>query len=155
MKQIIETIKATVAPIMNKWATDRAAFILKAKSEADAERKELGLTGRDAWKIFAIQQKHGLNKQYLQWLASGASYVADKCNKDAEHAMLKIDSAVAKKLNGVEVKSAELIKLNIGIDGFVEGAWKLDNGKVFSFETIYAGGYNIQCLHVRTLYNLR
>ena len=109
----------------------------------------------DAWKIFAIQQKHGLNKQYLQWLASGASYVADKCNKDAEHAMLKIDSAVAKKLNGVEVKSAELIKLNIGKDGFVEGAWKLDNGKVFSFESIYAGGYNIQCLHVRTLYNLR
>ena len=155
MKQIIETIKKTIEPLMMQWAADRTAFILNAKKNSDEECKEKNVKGRDAWACFAIAKKHGLTKTTLQWLSFGAAYVAEQCQKDAIFAMKKVDIAVAKKLKGIEVKSAELIKLGIGEDGFAEGAWKLDNGKWFEFETIYAGGYNIQCLHVRTIYTLK
>lgn len=152
IKQIIETIKGSVEPIMKKWSEDRANFIIEAKKKADAEYRALNV--RDEWKRFRIEQSHGLNKTSLNWLFYGNDHVKKQCQKDAEHAMKKIDVAVTKKLKNVDVKSVELIRLDMGKDGYVEGAWKLDNGQVFSFETIYAGGYNIQCLHVRTLYRL-
>lgn len=155
MKQIIETIKNTVAPLMNKWADDRANAINKAAVDAEAKIQELGIKRNEANKMFQIKTSFGLNKQTMQWLYFGSSYVAEQCQKDAKHAMLKIDTAVAKKLKGMEIKSAELLRLDIGKDGFVEGAWRLDNGQVFSFETISAGGQNIQCLHIRTLYSLK
>jgi hypothetical protein len=67
---------------------------------------------------------------------------------------MKIEVAVAKKID-FEVNSVEKLFCRNGLDGYMEGAWKLDNGKVFSFETFYAGGHNIQCLHVRTKYKLK
>ena len=80
--------------------------------------------------------------------------IRNKAIKDAAHKLAKIDVAVAKKIN-FDVASIEKLYLNEGKEGYIEGAWKLNNEKVFSFDTIYAGGYNIQCLHVRTKYKLK
>lgn len=78
--------------------------------------------------------------------------------KEAENTISKIDIAVAKKLAGVDVKEVELNYCCVGKDGFIEGDWTLtttDNKtRFFRFYTTYAGGYNIQCLHIRTKYIL-
>jgi hypothetical protein len=77
-----------------------------------------------------------------------------RAEKDAEHKLMKIEVAVAKKIN-FDVDSVEKLFVRGGKDGFMEGSWKINEDKNFSFETFYAGGYNIQCLHVRTKYKLK
>lgn len=101
-----------------------------------------------------------LNK-YKDDYSKGKEKFKAYLNKEAQKKLLKIEVAVERKLeadieNIVEVKE-EYIK--IGNDGQVEGAWTITlkdgSTKNFSFESIYAGGYNIQCLHLRTLYRYK
>lgn len=51
---------------------------------------------------------------------------------------------------GGEVFDAEYLHYNMGI---LNGLFICENGNV-KVETIFAGGYNIQCLHIRTLVKL-
>jgi hypothetical protein len=71
-------------------------------------------------------------------------------NKKAERFLENIGIYVEKRLKEDEVYSIK--KLHFG---FNSGAWKINNSKIFSFKTILAGGYNIQCLHIRVIYSYK
>lgn len=82
--------------------------------------------------------------------------IIDDCAKDADRYInglsLKIASKITKKT--LTIKKAELINLSS-----ISGAWEIyseDDGKhIFKFETILAGGYNIQKLHNRVIFNYK
>jgi hypothetical protein len=167
IKIIAEEIKETVRPLMTKWVDDRVEYLLRSRTwmRLDSTQK-------------MIDDKHFENKQYSKYymrsdarstiysqagIGKGDQQLIAyenqngwrfKAQKEAEQKLMKIEVAVAKKVD-FEVKNVDKLYCQQGKDGYMEGAWKLDNGKVFSFETFYAGGYNIQCLHVRTKYKLK
>jgi len=66
----------------------------------------------------------------------------------------KIEKAVLKLSKKFEIKEFSSVILNVGHQG-IEGEWKmiLEDGttKEVRFESIVAGGYNIQILHLRYL----
>ena len=142
IKQIAEEIKETVRPLMEKWVTDRVNYLTNTRTWMHSDETKL-----------AIDERYENHK-----LIAGKYYMRGDARRSLYNAMgiklMKIEVAVAKKID-FEVNSVEKLFCRNGLDGYMEGAWKLDNGKVFSFETFYAGGHNIQCLHVRTKYKLK
>ncbi len=71
-------------------------------------------------------------------------------NKKAEKFLENIGIYVEKRLKEDRVNSIKKLYF-----GFNSGAWKINNSKIFSFKTILAGGYNIQCLHIRVIYSYK
>jgi hypothetical protein len=163
---IIKDIKDTATPLMNKWVVDRTEYVMNIKEvlnsledkEFQAEYELLKSRNRyfskTEFKIMKLVGK-GYTKGDIQLARyETAQTIHTRMQKDAVHKLAKIDIAVAKKIN-FDVESVEKLYLEHGKDGFIEGAWKINGEKIFSFDTIYAGGYNIQCLHVRTKYKLK
>lgn len=167
---IIEAIKADVKPAMDEWVQDTFNYIrereeIKRGMYKTDEYKQLKqkLIDRDyggyagSYAAESFKARHGITST-METRFFGLSDVelTKRIQKEADHKLLKIDVAVAKKLAGVDVQSFERIDFSTsGKDVYVEGAWKINGDKVFSFRTIYAGGWNIQQLHVRTLYKFK
>lgn len=166
--EIVADIKKTVEPLMANWVEDRVAYIMSAKKiwadlrtdpEVEAEYKAIRAKDRYFSKsslYYYTMADKGYTKGDVNLAVSeGENAIRTKMEKEAANKLAKIDVAVAKKIN-FDVNSVEKLYFNTtGKDGFVEGAWKLNNEKTFYFETFYAGGYNIQCFHVRTKYKLK
>ena len=137
IKQIAEEIKETVRPLMEKWVTDRVNYLTNTRTWMHSDETKLAIDERyENHKLIA-------GKYYMRGDARRSLYNEMGINQGDQQliAYYSVDDW--------------LIKAQKGLDGYMEGAWKLDNGKVFSFETFYAGGHNIQCLHVRTKYKLK
>lgn len=157
MNSIAEQIKATVREIFMLQAQSNTDWIWKIREiKQSPEYKQ----AKDAYEKFGLITSKGYGKTHHA-LAMSYNYhqLLEKLRKDAEQSLGKIDLAVAKKLATVEIENVECISCGIGKDGFAEGTWHLTDkeGQVwlFSFNTIYAGGYNIQCMHVRTQYTIK
>lgn len=167
LDQIVTEIKETVSPLMDRWVEDRTTTILDLKEQVktiseDPEFKSSYEKSKasDRWlsmstfKFFWFQRKGYTKGDYMLATYETASTIRTKMEKEAANKLLKIDVAVKKKIN-FDVDSVEKLYFTEGKDGYFEGAWKLNNEKTFSFDTFYAGGYNIQCFHVRTKYKLK
>ena len=189
MQTIIDSIKATLQPIMDQWVEKQVDRIQHFKDQIAADDAKIekkhtfnsrNITiRRNSYNPKSEYYVEGLNFSNSPWtnewyqevksfltlidfdlIRQGRPASIKKFKKDADHKMLKVDFAVKKKLQGINPRKAEVIKAaSTGKDGFVEGSWKITchTGKqyVFSFETFYAGGHNIQCFHVRTKYKLK
>jgi hypothetical protein len=168
VKTIAEEIKESVRPLMVKWVDDRIKYLLnlrtwmqsdETKAAIDEHYIEMKPLGGKYYNRSnarsSVYAKAGIGKGDEQLIAYyGQDDWLLKAQKDAEAKLLKIEVAVFKKVT-FDVDTVEKINITEGRDGYMEGSWKLNNDKVFSFETFYAGGYNIQCLHVRTKYKLK
>lgn len=100
----------------------------------------------------------GYSKWEIDFYRCAEEYIRQQVSKLAKSKLSKIGVAVKKKLNFTLHKSKKLF-LEDGLDGYIEGAWEVTSNwhykdYKFSFSTFYAGGHNIQCLHVRTKYKL-
>ena len=62
----------------------------------------------------------------------------------------KRNASIAKKLEKAEVTGSAVVRTE---DGF-NGVFNINTKKV-TIETVYAGGYNIQCLHLRVLVKIK
>ena len=164
---IIEDIKATVTPLMDRWVEDRVNVIMELKNiyRGLDENEEFNkyynerrsydrYFSRSSAKFYWIADMGYGKGDYMLAAYESKAEIQKKMEKEAAAKLSKIDVAVAKKVN-IDVDSVEKLFFREGKDGYFEGAWKINGEKLFSFDTFYAGGYNIQCFHVRTKYKFK
>ena len=166
LKEITATIKQTVQPLMEKWIEDRVEMIMELKNMYRGLEDNRGFNEyyeemRSRYRYFSRSDakfhwfdRMGYSKgDYMLAAYESMAEIQKKMEKQAEAKLMKIDVAVAKKID-FDVDAVELMYLRNGKDGYFEGAWKVNGERIFQFNTLYAGGWNVQCLHVRTKYKL-
>lgn len=129
------------------WAKSRVEAIKEWKANPENDSRKMG-TWEWHDKLFNVAGgKTWYNILRYGFTKTVEDFIIKNCKATAEVRNAKI----AKKLEGVtEVLSTEVSYSN---DGF-NGTFKVntDKGiKTVNINTIYAGGYNIQCFHQRTL----
>lgn len=146
LKEIKEFIK--------QWKTKAINYYHQAIEDYKKEYKELNEKYPLANDDYKKEKRQLLEKynQIVVDLSSGYS------PKDREERLLKIiekEAATKEKtlIARVNKEVGSIIKalsLKVGVNGELNGTIKCENGTC-KIETIYAGGYNIQCLHYRVL----
>ena len=155
---IIKKIKESVKPAMDKWVDDMEKYLVFLERYCvhqvydDPEYK----ANRSAYKLEELKRRVGYTTACYRFFHRTPDDKRQMIEKEAKNKLSKIDIAVAKKLKGINIETAENLYFSTtSADSYCEGAWKINGDKIFSFRTIYAGGWNIQIEHVRTLYTYK
>lgn len=160
---LIEQIKALMAEVDAQLEADTQQWLIGRR----AALKEFKLTEMYTKCRKANDGMHSLYRAYYEicggktWFnvinnnspASAAEFVTKNCKAVAEKRAAKI-AAKLTKAGITNINEIEVIQNNGGFDGIMYA--ETDAGTVrISINTIYAGGYNIQCAHVRVLCNVK
>ncbi len=153
LNEVFAPMDVKVLAASQEWAKGRAQAIRDFK--ASDEYKELR---GNAWalydKLYAIAGGKTWYNVFNGNSAAGIeAFMVKNCAAIAEKRNANIAAKLA-KAGVTEVVSEEFNRTNDGFNGvFVvnTNAGK----KVVTIDTIYAGGYNIQCLHLRVLVKVK
>jgi len=160
LNDIIAEIKVQMKPIMDKWEVEFFEYIHELKDKFKNWTEQYKIENNVRFPNPYIQRNYkdriGYTRSIENLLMWSIEEQKKRIHKEAEQKLLKIDVAVTKKLKNIKVEKIEPIYMrSSSIDGYAEGSWKINDEYVFGFHVIYAGGYNIQCLHYRTIYTLK
>lgn len=130
-----------------KWALERQAalyeFLESDESKNNNHQKAFDIAGGKTW--------------YNVFYCNDEEYIFNFITKNCKSIASKRNASITKKLEKVGVKSIVSIELNSTADGF-NGVFHINTDvgfKKVTIETVYAGGYNIQCLHLRVLVKIK
>jgi hypothetical protein len=155
LNEVFAPLDAEVLESSQEWARGRVAALREYKaSEAYAEISKKGAWGGMYTKLFAIA---GGKTWYNVFTGNGSAWIENFVTKNCAAIVAKRNASIAKKLAAAgvtEVVSEKFMHTRDGFDGvFIVNT---DNGtKRVSIDTIRAGGYNIQCLHLRVLVKVK
>lgn len=143
-----------IKEFINQWKVKAINYYHQAIEDYKKEYKELNEKysySNDDYK----KEKRQLLEKYNQIVINLSSGYSPK---DREERLLKIieREAAAKEKTLIARVNKEVglivkaLRLNVGLNGELNGTIKGESGTC-KIETIYAGGYNVQCLHYRVL----
>lgn len=126
-------------------------LIMKERNLTEEQYKEEYKQLDEDYRDFKYEMEERLTRKFTQDVYY---YKLDDClnrmikaiEKDAIVKEQQLISRVNKEVGNIE----KAITLKVGVNGELNGLIQGENGKC-KIETIYAGGYNIQCLHYRVL----
>jgi hypothetical protein len=155
---ILATLSELFAPLDEKIAADNREWGKRRRDNVKAKRAELNARALGQWNYYDELFKAAGGKGWFRLLdgATDAQVVAIMDKNTAATAAARNATIAAKlgKAGVTSVVSSEFAHSNDGFDGvFIVNT---DAGrKVVKINTIYAGGYNIQCLHLRVLVKIK
>lgn len=148
MKFDVQTLEASKV-----WAQERCAAIREFKMSEEGESLR-----RDQYayynKLYALA---GGKTWYNKFNGRSKDMINEVMEKNHEGIITKRNQSIAKKLEKAGVSEVVSSEFAHTIDGF-NGTFVVNtnNGiKRVVIETILAGGYNIQCLHLRVLVKVK
>jgi hypothetical protein len=154
LEEIFVEIDTNYIADMVKWGLGRKAALREFKARPD-HSKEYRL---DPWGVFEqMCRLCGGKTWYNVFNENGDAGVEAFMIKNSKGVITSRNAKIAMKLEKVgatEIKSQSFARTSDGFDGFF--VVQTDAGeKRISINTIIAGGYNIQCIHQRTLVKVK
>lgn len=141
-----------IKEFINQWKEKARQYIPQAIEEYTAKRRETyEIKDRDLY-LIRMRELAEEFPAYIRELAFGYSdkdrneRIEKLINSEAEFKEKRLIARVNKAV-GTIVKALDL---EVGVNGELNGLIEGENG-ICKIDTIYAGGYNIQCLHYRVL----
>jgi hypothetical protein len=146
LDEIFAEMDAKILEASKKWALERRDAMYEFLSSDEAKSMKM-----DKYpKAFSIA---GGKSWYNVFYGNSEAGIIEFIEKNCAAIVKRRNASIAKKLEKAGVKeviSEEFSRCNDGFNGFF--MINCDSGiKKVSIESIYAGGYNIQCLHQRVL----
>ena len=153
LNEVFAPMDAEVLEASQEWAKGRVQAIREFKTSEEGQAMR-----RDQWAYYGkLHAIAGGKTWYNVFDGRNAAMIEEFVTKNCKTTADKRNASIAAKLNkaGVtEVISEEFTKTRDGFDGvFIVNT---DAGKKrVTINTIRAGGYNVQCLHLRILVKVK
>lgn len=153
LNEVFADMDAKVLESSQEWAKGRVAAIKEFK-----ESDEYQSLRKNAWRLYdRLHAIAGGKTWYGVFNNNTPERIAEFIEKNCQATVSKRNATIAKKLEkaGVsEVISEEFIYTKDGFDGTFKVNTDVGT-KTVHINTIYAGGYNVQCLHLRVLTKIK
>ena len=110
--------------------------------------------GKDSWGFIEAMYAVSGGKTWYRLLSeTSAASLASVIRKNVDGLIASRNNRIIKALEKKGITEIQDFELTERSDGY-EGTFNVD-GHVVTIKTILAGGYNIQCLHARTLIKVK
>ena len=153
LNQVFKKFDDEVLESSKKWAQERVAAIREFKMSDEAQHLRHNQYAYYT-KLFALA---GGKSWYNTFDGRSKSMIEEFMEKNHQNTIDKRNVSIAKKLEkagATEVLSEEYVYTKDGFNGIFRVNTNAGVKRV-SIDTIYAGGYNIQCLHLRVLVKVK